>query len=395
MKTHVAQTILLIFTAVTLLFGQFEASFQIDSFRDDNLFRSPESSDDWYEDYEFNLGYRFGGQSLIMNYAGNFYRFNQFSESNFWQHRVGFDYTVNPFFNNETYFLFAGGHYTGRFNGPEYDFYDYNQLYGYVNVRFRFNTMFLKSGYNYRYRSYGAYENLSNHQHYAFAQINKSFPSRTSLIGEVDYGYKNFVGQEWYTFTSIDTLPNQHRGRGRGRHFVPSTYSETYTAPALRHMIFLFRVAQSIQPGLGVYVQYRKQINLTEDNGYANTELYYQDEELFDDPFSYSSDGGAAQITWLLPWNLNFRLNSSYEQKDYVSEQAYISASDTTGLGGPRADNRTEVYATLNRIFKLQRQWLKSLQLSLNVYYIQNVSNSYWYEYNNRIISAGIRFNLY
>ena len=243
--------------------------------------------------------------------------------------------------------------------------------------------MHLKTGYNFRYREYNQLSELSNFMHTVFIQANKTFSTRTSIILEADLGYKSFSEQNTTGYSS---------GIGRGRNLY-STETFTSEIPSMQQAIILGRIAQSFHDKLGLYMQYRQQYNLADQNVFLNTDNYYRDEELFDDPFGYESRAYSSQLSWIGPWSTQLKIGAGQIIKNYVSEQAFISADDTTGLGGIRLDDRNYLSFNLSKSFKINTNWLNLFSININYNYIRNTSNSYWYDYKNKVLGAGIQFD--
>jgi hypothetical protein len=158
-------------------------------------------------------------------------------------------------------------------------------------------------------------------------------------------------------------------------------------------VIFLARFAQSIFEKMGVYLQYREQISLSDNITSVTSDNYFQDEELFDDPFSYESRGFSTRLTWMLPWSMKLLVGGNLVSKSYVNEVAYTSAEDTLGLGGKRLDDQGSYYINFSKSFQINRNWLNSLLLTFYYSYAENRSNSYWYNYKNAIIGGSLQWH--
>ncbi len=367
---------------IQLGWAQLSPSFTVSSYVDDNVYRSPEAQGDLLSDFSLRLNYTPEQSDFTYFINGNYFTYAQNPERNFYINDLGVNY-VSVFGSQKNHYFFAGADWLMRLNGADYNYYDYNQLFAYFNFRFNFSNYLLKTGYNFRYRSYSNLSALDNTRHYLFMQINRALPTRTTLIFEADLGYKSFAGQ---TVAVSGT-----GGRGRGRMFYEPAYTETQTIPSLSHFIYLMRVAQSLHDRLGIYVQYRQQINLSSNSGYQNSEGYFQDEELFDDPFSYESKSITSQLTWLMPYFVKLQVGGGILNKQYISEQAYVSASDTVGNGGLREDDRRFGYVRLSKTFKLKQSVIDQLRFNLEYNLVINKSNSYWYDYKNNLLGASLQ----
>jgi len=363
----------------SLLFAQFNKDIEISSWYDDNLYHSPDPVIDLLTDVGVRLSYWTDNSNMNYYYNGSFFFYNEAALRNFSMHSIGFNY-INPFGQDEKHNFYLGAEWTLRLNGDEYNYYDYNQIYAYSNLSFDLDWFFVKSGYNFRYRSYSNLPDLTNYRHYLFLQANKSFATRTTLILEADLGHKSFAGQEYLT------------GGGQGHGRYSSSTTTISEIPSLSQAVLLARVTQSLHEKVGLYVQYRRQLSLTAETNFVNADGYYQDEELFDDPFSYESKSYSSQLTWMLPWSMKLQVSGAFVSKNYISEQAFTSAEDSVGLGGIRLDDRSNYFVNFTKKFYLNKNWLKSLHFNFNYGYIRNESNSYWYDYKNAVIGGDIQW---
>ncbi|KAA3659797.1 MAG: hypothetical protein DWQ10_08130 [Calditrichaeota bacterium] len=384
--------LMLVFFVANFVSAQFSKNIEISSWHDDNLYRSPEPLEDVLTNLSVRLDYRPENSAVKYYYNGSFYRYNETVLRNFSLHGLGLNF-ANSFGEEGKHMVYLGGEGTLRNNDEAYNNYDYNQLYSYANFRFKLDRFFLKTGYNFRYRSYNNLPDLTNTRHFLFVQANKSFPTRTTVIVEADLGHKAFAGREIYTTVSDDDGFVRGSGRMGGRFSTSQSVSSITEVPSLSQAVVLARVTQSLHQKVGVYVQYRRQFGLAAEGNYTNSDGYFQDEELFDDPFSYESESISTQLTWMLPRRTKLQIGGALVGKDYIEEQAYVSVDDSLATGGDRSDDYNSIYLNLSKTFNANKSWLKSLYFSVYYNYIQNESNSYWYAYKNAVSGAGIRWN--
>ncbi len=371
-----------------VVFPQFSKNIEISSYFDDNLYRSPYPISDLFTNLNLDLNFRPVNSQLNFSYNGSFFLYQEAKERNFSIHEVGISFS-NFFGSEEEHTYYFGLDGSLRHDNEAYNYYDYRQTYIYANVRFDLNYLFLKAGYNFRYRDYVNLSYLTNQRHYGYIQMNKPFETGTTIILESDLGQKSFAGQELYTITESG---EQGQGQG-GMNNLSNTTSITSYIPSLSHIILLARLAQSLHDNLGIYLQIRKQINLGDQVGLSNSEGYYQDEELYDDPFSYESTGFSSQLTWMLPWAMRLQLGGTLISKDYISEQAYTSSEDSLGLGGLRVDDQNYYFLNFSKSFYLNKSWLNILKINVYYNYIENNSNSFWYNYKNQVWGGGIQWS--
>jgi hypothetical protein len=382
--------LLILFFTTNLISAQLTPTVNIASWYDDNLYRTPEKIDDIVTNFDLQFDFLLSKSDINFYLNGSYFLYNTMGIRNFYMNSIGFNMVKN-IDTDELYKFYLGVDWTFRLNNEDYNYYDYHQIYAYNNLTFNLDWIFLRGGYNYRYRNYSNIPDLNNHQIYGFLQLNKSFETRTTFIIETDIGYKSFAGKNFATYERSVTTG----GKGHGR-MADSTTTTTISTieseiPSLSQAVLLVRIAQSLHTKLGIYIQYRKQISLTEETSYINSDNYYQDEELFDDPFSYESDTYSSQLTWMMPWQMKIQLGGSIVTKNYISEIAYESIYDTTGLAGIRADDQSNFFINFTKTFYLNKIWMNSVNFDMNYSYIRNESKSYWYDYENAVITGSIR----
>jgi hypothetical protein len=161
----------------------------------------------------------------------------------------------------------------------------------------------------------------------------------------------------------------------------------------LSQLLFVGKIAQGLTDNIGLSAWYRKQISLTPESTFTNPDTYYQDEELFDDPFSFESDEYNGLIKIILPWYINLDIGGGFADKKYLGENAFISAEDSVGLGDLRSDQQSYFSFGVEKSINIDNNWLYSISLYGNYSFIRNESNSYWYSYKNNYINIGLDIN--
>lgn len=361
-----------------MLWAQLTKTVEVNSYLDDNLYRSPEPVSDVLTNLYLGLSYQPEKSNVNYYYEANMFLYSTAADRNFHMHSLGFEY-YNALGKNDKTEFYTGASWAMRFDNEEYNYYDYSQLNAYLNFKFNLDFFNLKSGYNFRYREYDQIMELSNFQNQLFVQANKTLPTKTSLILRADLGFKSFQNMDYTSST----------GRGRGMYVTETGNSQI---PSSQQAVLMGRIAQSFHDKLGLYVQYRQQFSFSDQSVVSASDGYFQDEELFDDPFSYESTDYSTQLSWIAPGNIKFQTAVGKLNKSYVSEQAFISAEDSIGLGGSRVDDRNYLNISLSKSFRFNDSWLNLMSIDLNYSYIKNSSNSYWYDYKNSMIGAGIQF---
>ena len=374
----------------SIVFGQFSKDLTVYTYSDDNLFRTPDSLkvQDVLSSVQFGLSYLDTESNIRLYNNTNFILYNNTSDRNFLINNIGINKSLKIDKDTNSN-INLGGNWSLRVNKTDYNYYDYSQLSGYANYQLLTNIILIKGGYSYRWRNYTNWTDLSNHLHNAYVQLNKSFPTRTTIIAETNYGNKSFMGQDSFT-----TIGGAGRGQGRWAGDIETTTTNTISEQlSTSQLRIILRISQSLHENAGMYFQYSKQISIDDETSYRNFDDYYQDDELFDDPFTYESDSYSSQLTIMLPKSSKLLIGGSYASKNYIGEPAYSTAEDTVGIGELRLDDQMNYFVDLSKTFHIKKTWAKSIKFNLYYSHTNNESNSYWYNYKNTSLGGGIQWS--
>ena len=143
----------LIFMVVSSILGQFSFDMELSTLYDDNLFRSPYKYEDLLTNIDIRLSYQFSNTDFHIYYSPEFILFRDYTDRNFSMHTLGINY-LKEFGSDQQHSWYIGSNYLKRLNGDGFELYDYNQIYAYLNLRLDLELLFLKTGYNFRYRYY-------------------------------------------------------------------------------------------------------------------------------------------------------------------------------------------------------------------------------------------------
>lgn len=370
----------------SIVLGQFSTSFTVKTYADDNLFRTPDPIQDLLSNVNLSFSYQQSETNTQFYDNINLIAYKNTYDRNFLINSAGINKNIKIGEKSNSNFS-LGGNWTLRINKDNYNYYNYSQLSGYANFQLLTDIILVKGGYSYRWRNYQNLPELSNQLHNTYFQLNKSFPSRTTIILETGFGNKSFMGQD--SFTTINDI-----GRGRGHHgdeYITTNLTSERLSTSQAHIIL--RLTQSLHEKVGIYIQYRKQLSIDNETSYRNFDDYFQDDELFDDPFTYESDNYSSQLTIMLPKSTKLLIGGTLFLKNYISEPAYSTSEDTVGIGELRLDEQTNYFIDLSKTFSINKNWVNSIKFNLYYSHTYNESNSYWYNYKNTTLGVGIQWS--
>ncbi len=191
-----------------------------------------------------------------------------------------------------------------------------------------------------------------------------------------------------------DVMPYGGKGQGR-RHGNPPMESDTaivannLSIPKTQQWNLQIKLAQSIFRTTGASLEYLRRFEPTQSTRYLSGQgyAYTKDDELFDDPFTYSSHEWYFTVTQLLPRNFTLKINASFADKKYM----YSALTDTLSLSEStekRNDRQRYVGASLNKNISLK--WvIREMNIYISYFYLINESNDLYFDSRGSVISLG------
>jgi len=380
---------LLSFIFISNAHAQWITTFSLDNAYSDNPFRLPDAENSVITSFDFGIQHNF--EDYSMSYTGSFSRFDQMMDRNFYWHQ----FAIFGNFKKSEW----GFYVDGRWNGSNYNFYDY------TNYNLYYNFTFQASNINYYWtnevsvNTYSELPELDNFELSTNLKVNKSFETRTTLIAGAGFEYKKYLNA-YPQYTTTDTTTASEAtsyltvtagpGGGYGRGSA-STYSDVELPSALQ-MTSWVRLAQSLFNTTGLAIQYDARFLLSGSNRDA---LIYADEsQIFDDPMGYESQAIGTELTQMLPWNMKLKGAYYYSEKNYSTQGIYLDENDENyDESILRKDTRNTASATLQKTFSADWFGKSTISLNLTHQWMKNVSNSYWYNYISNYTSLGLSIN--
>ena len=179
-------------------------------------------------------------------------------------------------------------------------------------------------------------------------------------------------------------------GYGNGMHAggAASAPILAFDVPSLSQAGVRVSVGQALTDALGIGLKYQRRWNLDGDMhalvaGVLNSG---GDDELIDDPFSYSGDEFSATLTSILPWSMTMKASATAHLKAYP-----YAASLDVAIGGPdRNDRRYGSSLSLEKTFDASWFLFEAPSLTLAYQYIRNQSNAAIFDFSAHAVSLGI-----
>jgi len=375
----------------------------------DNLFQSAFSEPDHVSSLGFSLDKDLGGVSLFAE--GSFSYLYENPDLTYTIQDLGLDHVWVVGKTSGLYLSLTG---RGAFYRSEYSDFNYGALNAYGAFKsYLTTTSILKADYALTLRDYrwSQFDYVSQSLN---VTMDKFFQSRTTLKAGLGWGFKYYLhpfDEEDVQASGENTAPesaswedsnqgmdqsgSQGMGQGMGRGNPAGSDS---LSPALSlasgetggqgiHTLALTAlVAQGLGDHLGVQLTGVKQWPLSGENPFMYVWEFYMVENPFYDRFSWAGHELGAQVTYLLPGDIQAKLGYGFSQKEFPGVEVLDNEGNTTGVG--REDTRHHWQARFSKDFHRF-----SLMLTYN--FINNGSNDPLFDWRGNYLALGIEWNLF
>ena len=236
--------------------------------------------------------------------------------------------------------IFGGLELGTRIGRSDYQIYDYVGARGYLSLKWYLRSdLMVRTGYTLRKRNYHQLNASGFSDHSVFVQVNRFFPSRTTLRGDLGFGYKSHDGSEGQIVLGI-------------------------------------QAAQSLTVNTGMSLRYQARMNTHAVKG-ADAVLF-DDADLLNDRYDYGGHELTARLTRQLPLRMRLVMEGGYEIRNYEegTSQEILGLITETGL--LRRDKNSTVS------FALEKPLGQRIQSRILYGFQKNSSNDIFYDYTSR-----------
>ncbi len=355
----------------------------------DNLFQNTYPEADHLSNLSFSIDKDFARLSLFA--FGEYSHLYENSDIAYFSQDLGLDYLWLLSAESALYFSLLG---RGYFYKSDYSDYNYFSLNGHVALKsYLSQTSILKSSYTFEYKSYrtSIFNFLS---HSLFISADKYFPSKTTLKAEMNWGYKYFFEpyQTAETAAYVD-FPSFPGGKGRGKHAGMGNVYNNIDSPVshqqeggegIQVLSTGVLLAQGIGDKIGINLTGMKQWILSGENPFDFVEEFYMVENPSYDRFSWSGIQIGSQLSFLLPWNMDMKVDFTFTDKEFPG----IESLDLDGepIGVIRNDQRSQWGVSVKKTFA-------KITLFLAYSFVVNSSNDPYYDWKGNYLSVGFTWD--
>lgn len=355
----------------------------------DNLFQNTYAEAEHLSNLSFSIDKNFARLSLFA--YGEYSHLYENSDIAYFSQDLGLDYLKPLSTKSALYFSILG---RGYFYKSDYSDYNYFSVNCYIALKsYLSQTSILKSSYTFEYKGYrtSIFDFLS---HSLFISADKYFPSKTTLKAEVNWGYKYFF-EPYQTVDAVAPveMPFSQGGKGRGKH---AGMGSVYNSPGVPvstqreggQGIQVFStgilLAQGIGDKIGINLTGMKQWILRGENPFDSVEEFYMVENPSYDRFSWSGILVGSQVSFLLPWNVDMKVDFKYTDKEFPGIESLNL--DGEPLGVTRSDQRSHLGVSVKKAFA-------RITLFLDYSYVINRSNDPYYDWKGNYLTVGFTWD--
>ncbi len=298
--------------------------------------------------------------------------------------------------------IFAGATAVWRSNGASWAAADYRGVGAFLNAEWKpADTKTFRAGYRFDARRFPDMAVLDQMEHDGFGSALVNLASRTTLVGEVHAGAKQYDVLEAALVTNTFVVPDLGVGTPRGRGLgmtskVPTTitttdWAATSTVGGTAGLVtVLGRVAQSLADRTGVSLQYLQRESFGAlPTAVVTTPALFFDDGVYDDPYASNANDVRATLKHLLQNGMKLELGGAWTRKDYRGTVA-LDLDGAPVAGDPlRADRIWRAAASWTVPLLRERTGAWDLGIALDYLFTRHRSNDAYYNYNSHGVGLG------
>lgn len=347
----------------------------------DNPYRTSDGSQDYISSYSAGLNYQPWKEKFSLSYAFELNDFRNLSEKSYNHHSLGFSYSFKFLNAREEENVSVGGSYLLKQNNSGDELYKYMAYSVSAKGHFYFlDNLLFAAGYKLFNKNYPSLYDLTYFDNSAYSRLSVFFETNTALHLEAQLGNRAYSINNLYTLN----YGSQAHGNRKGK----MSRQEDEKSASVTQLLTTFKISKTVFENTGINFYYSLRSSLNKSSTISLTEfMYSDDEDLWDDPFSFQSNNFGSELLQILPWDMALRISAEYSGRRYTENLA-ASLSNSQ-----RTDKRTEFWIGLSKeLFSIP--FISSTVFGLEYMHITNKSSEASFSYKNNLLllSAGISF---
>ncbi len=300
--------------------------------------------------------------------------------------------------------LYVGGDGYLRRNGDSWGAADFNGAGAFANLELRPGRATVRSGYRLDLRRFADSPAMNQMQHSGFGSVLVSFQTRTTLIGEISVGTRQYeavsprtevLAVHTDTDTGTETVtPGVMQGRGNAWRSMANVSLVPVVVPGspgsnAQQVTVFARVAQSLASRTGLSVEIsRRRVSGDVPPALVATPAMYIDDGVYDDLFASDATRGGITLKSIVAKDIELMGSIAWSDKRYGSTYAFdedgAAMSDVL-----RRDRVTSAQASVTWPLFPSRTGAVALDLITGYDYTKHASTSALYRYTAHTIRIG------
>ena len=308
----------------------------------------------------------------------------------------------------------AGASASLRRNGSSWSYANYTGLGAFANVETRPVTgLVLRAGYRFDARQLDDLPSLDQRQHDGFASLRANLPTRTTLIGELHLGLKDYDGDptalvlaDTPAATPLQVQQGQSgAGRGQGGAGQGQMTEQQMlvrppvvapaasgSGPARADLVsWMLRAAQSLADRTGLSLQYYQRVTSGDvPPALVSTPALFFDDGVYDDPFASDALAFRGSLKQAFGNGAWVEASGGWTRRDYRGQPALGLDGQPLPGGATRADrvSQASLVASIPVLTARTGSW--SLALQPGWRYTDSSSNDAYYDYASHALELGL-----
>ena len=350
-----------------------------------NIFQNRYAEGDQLSNLNFYVDKNFSRLSLFAE--GTYSYLFENTNLAYYTQDAGMDYILPIDEKSAFYFSLAG---RAMFYREDYSDFNYLSVNFFAAFKsYLSQTSILKSNYSLDYKNYrdSVYDFIS---HSVMVSFDKYFQTKTTVKGELDWGYKHFFNPYVYDVVLTEGTNPTSKGRmGKGKGHGTDSYVYQTESQTDGQSIQVFSLSGWLAQGLGNKIGLRlsgmKQWVISGQNPFFFIEEFYMVENPSYDRFSWEGYQLGSQLTLLVPWNIQLKLGYTVSNKEFPGIESLDFEGNPSGI--TRKDKRKQIEVRAEKNFP-------RFSVFASYFYVQNSSNDLYFDWKGHFFSVGIEWNI-
>jgi len=389
-------SVIIFFVTTSNIFAALGINLQQSVIYDNNVFRNSSAHSDMIYVSELHLSYpaQFHKIRVNWNYSGGLFTYQDYNEHRFNTNSLWTNF-YTPILNN----VFIRAHLGIVYNqqGEEYSIFDNRRIQFSSQLQSNITRSFVHTlGYAHERKTYPHTSEISYSENNMISIARLFFRSRTTFIWEVRFSQKNYTNESSSSQIVLYEKDNngQYYGSGKGgpfgngnngkegasSHPDSSIMVTNISQPDVSQFYMKIKIAQSLSNSTGLGLEFSRFFPANQLTRFITGQDFSYDDnnELYDDHYTYESKVFSVSITQLLPFAVKINSHFSYGNKQYN-----YSLYDETTQKNNRDDIHIKYGIGILKTFAINKPFMNEMDINIDALWLNNKSNEEYFDYDS------------